>query len=183
MAYSKAAKRRNVDVTEGSLNCPGLRVLIVLHIIRIMKQMGKILHAATSLIQNIQSAQRRGRSLLVFLWARRAAFIDPCVTANENKDADHVTYRGAVAMVTPGLVELQVMHWNKWKKNDYACEQTVQLFLVECGIIKLYDNKCVILQKVFSLNLNERLWNCSNPASCWTCTLLITALGLNRHWK
>lgn len=85
----------------------------------------KILHAATSLIQNIQSAQRRGRSSLVFLCACRAAFIDSRVTANENKDTDHVTYKGAVAMVTPGLVELQVMHPNKWKKNDYACEQIV----------------------------------------------------------
>lgn len=66
-----------------------------------------------SLIQNIQSAQRRGCSLLVFSCAWRAAFIDSRATANENKDTNHVTYRGAVAMVTLGLVELQVMHPNK----------------------------------------------------------------------
>lgn len=71
------------------------------------------IHAAKSLIQNSQSAQRRGRSLLVFLCACRAALIDSQVMANENMDKDHVTYRGAVAMVTPGLVELQVMHPNK----------------------------------------------------------------------
>lgn len=70
----------------------------------------KILQTETSLILNIQPAQRRGRLLLGFLCACRAVLIDSPATANKNKDTDHVTNRGAVALVTPGLVELQVMY-------------------------------------------------------------------------